>query len=294
MKKMFVLLAMFCLCFQTIAVYAATPDFSGDWELDISRSTLPGAMQIESMTLKVRQTEKNLQFESLAKTSQKADAETKPKTGFLTQTASFNLENEATDSSGGGDAAAPREKASVTADGRLNLIIVRNFQNEMGSFTMKTNEIWELLDAGETLKVTRYTESPRGATNAEMYFTKKYSSAPYSGETTAENKTYQAPAVSGASKIPKKISGGVLNGKAISLPAPEYPAAARAVSANGAVNVQVTISEQGEIVSAAAVSGHPLLRQAAEQAARKAKFAPTLLQGVPVTVTGIIVYNFVP
>jgi len=91
----------------------------------------------------------------------------------------------------------------------------------------------------------------------------------------------------------KKISGGVLNGKAQSLPIPAYPAAARAVGASGAVNVQVTIDEQGNVVSAAAVSGHPLLRQAAEQAARAAKFNATLLSGQPVSVTGVLVYNFV-
>jgi len=94
-------------------------------------------------------------------------------------------------------------------------------------------------------------------------------------------------------KIPKTISGGVLNGKAINLPKPAYPAAAKAVKASGAVNVQVTVSEKGDVVSASAISGHPLLRQAAEQAARSAKFAPTLLSGNPVRVTGVIVYNFV-
>jgi len=94
--------------------------------------------------------------------------------------------------------------------------------------------------------------------------------------------------------VPKKISGGVLNGKATSLPKPPYPPAARAVRASGAVNVQVTISESGSVVSASAVSGHPLLRQAAEQAARQARFAPTTLSGQAVSVTGVIVYNFVP
>ncbi|MGI8786547.1 MAG: TonB family protein [Pyrinomonadaceae bacterium] len=94
--------------------------------------------------------------------------------------------------------------------------------------------------------------------------------------------------------VPKKISGGVLNGKATSLPKPPYPPAAKAVRASGAVTVQVTINEQGSVVSASAVSGHPLLRQAAEQAARQARFAPTLLSGQPVSVTGVIVYNFVP
>ena len=89
------------------------------------------------------------------------------------------------------------------------------------------------------------------------------------------------------------ISGGVVNGKAKNLAIPAYPAAAKAVGAEGAVNVQVTIDENGDVVSASAVSGHPLLRSAAEQAARASKFSPTMLEGQPVRVTGIIIYNFV-
>jgi protein TonB len=93
---------------------------------------------------------------------------------------------------------------------------------------------------------------------------------------------------------PKTISGGVLNGKAISLPKPTYPAAARAVRASGAVQVQVLIDETGKVVSASAAGGHPLLQQAAVAAARGARFSPTLLSGQPVKVSGIITYNFVP
>lgn len=92
----------------------------------------------------------------------------------------------------------------------------------------------------------------------------------------------------------KTISGGVLNGKATNLVKPPYPAAAKAVRASGAVNVQVTIDENGNVISASAVSGHPLLRASAVQAARSSKFAPTLLGGKPVKVTGVVVYNFTP
>jgi len=93
---------------------------------------------------------------------------------------------------------------------------------------------------------------------------------------------------------PKTISGGVLNGKAVSLPKPPYPPAARAVRASGAVSVQVLIDESGRVVSASAASGHPLLQAAAVSAARQARFSPTLLSGQPVKVSGIITYNFVP
>jgi len=93
--------------------------------------------------------------------------------------------------------------------------------------------------------------------------------------------------------VPKIITKGVVNSGAISLPKPPYPPAAKAVRAAGAVQVQVTIDENGNVISASAVSGHPLLQQAAVSAARQAKFRPTLLSGTPVKVTGIIVYNFV-
>jgi periplasmic protein TonB len=84
-----------------------------------------------------------------------------------------------------------------------------------------------------------------------------------------------------------------LNGKAISLPRPAYPAIARAARASGTVTVQVTIDESGKVISARAVGGHPLLQQSAVQAAYGARFSPTKLAGEPVKVTGVITYNFV-
>ncbi len=90
------------------------------------------------------------------------------------------------------------------------------------------------------------------------------------------------------------LSGGGLNAKAVFLPKPEYPAEAQAAKASGSVKVQVLIDEAGNVVWAVAVSGHPSLRSAAEGAARVARFSPTYLAGVPVKVSGVITYNFVP
>jgi TonB family protein len=104
----------------------------------------------------------------------------------------------------------------------------------------------------------------------------------------AEVKTETPVAVSHA-----PISGGVLNSKALSLPQPAYPPAARAGHASGAVTVQVSIDEKGNVTSASAMSGHPLLRATATAAARQARFAPTKLSGQPVKVNGVITYNFV-
>lgn len=92
----------------------------------------------------------------------------------------------------------------------------------------------------------------------------------------------------------RPVNGGVITGKATTLPKPEYPAAARAVRAGGTVVVHVIVDENGDVTAAAAVSGHPLLRAAAVEAAKAAKFAPTCLAGECVKVSGMVVYNFVP
>lgn len=84
------------------------------------------------------------------------------------------------------------------------------------------------------------------------------------------------------------INGGVLNGKAIYLPLPEVPPG----DAVGTVMVQVLIDEQGAVVSARAISGPPQLQAAAVNAARFARFSPTMLMGEPVKVSGTLMYNF--
>jgi protein TonB len=91
---------------------------------------------------------------------------------------------------------------------------------------------------------------------------------------------------------PPTISKGVITGQAKNLPKPNYSAAAKAVGASGDVQVQVLIDERGNVVSASAISGNPLLKADSVKAAYQAKFNPTLLSGQPVKVTGIIVYRF--
>jgi Gram-negative bacterial TonB protein C-terminal len=58
------------------------------------------------------------------------------------------------------------------------------------------------------------------------------------------------------------------------------------------VLVQVLIDEEGNVIAAKALEGHPLLQAVSVAAAREAKFSPTLLEGEPVKVTGVIQYNF--
>jgi protein TonB len=93
--------------------------------------------------------------------------------------------------------------------------------------------------------------------------------------------------------VPKVVSKGPITGLALSLPKPPYPQIAKQAGAHGPVNVQVLIDETGKVVSAKAVSGHPLLLAAAQQAAYGARFSPTKLGDQAVKVSGVITYNFV-
>ncbi len=95
-------------------------------------------------------------------------------------------------------------------------------------------------------------------------------------------------------KITQPIIGGVVNGKALTLPKPEYPEEARKTKLSGVVMVEVLIDEAGKVVSAKTISGleNTTFRIAAEAAAMKATFSPTTLKEQPVKVSGVINYNF--
>jgi len=111
--------------------------------------------------------------------------------------------------------------------------------------------------------------------------------------TPVEKPSEEQPAPRAEKKPKPIVSKGPLNGVAKYLPKPIYTAAAKAVRAQGSVLVQVTIDERGNVISANAVKGHPMLVGEAEKAARNAKFSPTTLSDVPVKVTGVITYNFI-
>ena len=117
---------------------------------------------------------------------------------------------------------------------------------------------------------------------------------PGTGETkpdpNAPNPTNNQPPNPGNDRQKKgPINGGMLNGKAIYLPVPEVPAG----EATGVVIVAIVVDEQGSVIEARAISGPQPLHAAAVNAARLARFSPTMLMGEPVRVSGTLSYNFV-
>lgn len=92
---------------------------------------------------------------------------------------------------------------------------------------------------------------------------------------------------------PQRVASQVLVSKIISLPKPAYPIIAKQARIQGAVNVQILVDEQGKVISAQAISGVAMLTPAAREAAMRARFTPTILNGQPVKIQGVITYNFV-
>lgn len=91
---------------------------------------------------------------------------------------------------------------------------------------------------------------------------------------------------------PVRLPSSVLQGKAVVRRTPNYPPLARQIRLAGSVSVEVMLGLDGRVEAARAISGHPLLVSAAVEAAREWRFEPTLLNGSPVRVSGVIVFNF--
>jgi TonB family protein len=91
---------------------------------------------------------------------------------------------------------------------------------------------------------------------------------------------------------PLRVISQILQGKAIERVVPSYPELGKKIRLQGDVSVEVIVSPDGRVESARAVSGHPMLASAAVDAARRWRFGPTLLNGIPVPVTGVIVFVF--
>lgn len=86
---------------------------------------------------------------------------------------------------------------------------------------------------------------------------------------------------------------GTVKNKAVLIVKPEYPTAARQSGAEGIVRVQVTIDEEGNVITAKTVTGETDLVAVAEDAARRSKFVLARdPSGQPVQSDGILTYTF--
>ncbi|HEV2800465.1 MAG TPA: TonB family protein, partial [Pyrinomonadaceae bacterium] len=134
--------------------------------------------------------------------------------------------------------------------------------------------------------------APTSETNAPQSSQSQSTPQPSPSQSSKESPQTSTPQ-NGSPNTPKTpLSVGLLNSRALSLPKPIYPPMGRQLRVEGVVKVSVVVDEAGKVISARAESGHTLLQAAAVQAARQARFAPTLVAGQPVAISGFITYTF--
>jgi TonB family protein len=188
-----------------------------------------------------------------------------------------------------GNRIVQRTEGRLYRDGQGRTRQERTFR-QGGSNTEK-----QMISIYDPVAGAMFTLDPQTRTASKMNIFKRTSMTGSAG---------QGPAMTGATTVtatdvatagaPKKISvsGGVLQGTAIHKVQPPYPPIAKAARASGAVQVQVGVNEAGYVIDATVLSGHPLLREAAVEAAKQWQFKPTELGGTPVKVQGVLTFNF--
>ena len=99
-------------------------------------------------------------------------------------------------------------------------------------------------------------------------------------------------AVGFAQEAPKKITRSeALNAVSVKVQ-PDYPPVARQLRMQGAVELQVTIGETGEVTKVDIVSGNPVLTAPAAQAIKRWKFKPFVENGKAISVVAPIAVDF--
>ena len=178
MKKIVFLTAMFCLL--TISAFAQDKkvDFSGNWMLKLGESD-----RIESLTMNVTQSEKDIKIETTVKRKPPSEGGGQlygPEGSFGRGggfngdvTTTYSLDGKETKAQSGGQGRKITLKAKFEKDGKLKLSSSRSFETPNGEISITTKETWSLSEDGKTLNVKRDMETPRGTNSSEMVFMKK-------------------------------------------------------------------------------------------------------------------------
>ena len=186
MKKIFFLTAI--LAALTLSSYgqAKPANFSGTWNLDIPKSQMNERMRIESLTMTVVQSDKELKVTSETKRpGPPADASQpgpngpgggrRGMRGFGSDgTVAYSLDGKETivEIDGPNGKMPIKYTASLEA-GKANLTSSRSFSGPMGDITATTKEVWTLSPDGKILTVARTQTTPRGESTSTLVFVKK-------------------------------------------------------------------------------------------------------------------------
>lgn len=177
MKRLLLLTAFFCLGVAS-GMAQASPDFSGTWTLDISKSKLDERSRIESMKLTVTQTAKDITIVPETKRQAPPDGGMGRGGGRAglgaDSTFTYTLDGKETKTElASAMGAVPVTLKAVSEGGKLKLTSTRTFNTQMGEMTMTTQEVWSLSADGKTLTVEREQQTPRGTNSSTHVFAKQ-------------------------------------------------------------------------------------------------------------------------
>jgi periplasmic protein TonB len=98
--------------------------------------------------------------------------------------------------------------------------------------------------------------------------------------------------VAWAQEATKKVSNSEASSAAVTKVAPEYPAMAKQLKIQGAVELEAVVTEAGAVEKVSIVSGNPVLTKSAVEALKKWKFTPFQQDGKVVKAVAQITMNF--
>lgn len=142
--------------------------------------------------------------------------------------------------------------------------------------------------------------APPGVTSGHEY------SQSYVGSSPAALRTYRDPdsAIAGDFRGTRPaveerirnvdVSSGMMGGNLISAPTPEYPTLARLAHVSGEVVIQAVVAKNGTVLATHVMRGNRLLRGAAQDAVRRWRFKPYVMDGHPVEISTIVTVRFKP
>jgi periplasmic protein TonB len=93
-------------------------------------------------------------------------------------------------------------------------------------------------------------------------------------------------------KRPIRLGSSMKPPQLIFSPLPEYPVLAKEAHIAGTVVIEAIIDEHGNVIEARAISGHPVLVQAALKAVSRRRYEPTILDGEPIPIELTIEVSF--
>jgi outer membrane biosynthesis protein TonB len=193
----------------------------------------------------------------------------------------------------------PQSAQDAGVDGKIRLTFTVDKNGEAKGFTVLSGPAWpcgtkpskaidDALDAvKENIRATRFSPAIKNGKPVSSDVTMTF----LIGDAYDAWVKKRDAKMQGTGKI---VKHGIVNGRALSLPIPDIPAGAGRIMIRITVYVDVLIDEEGNVIRAGATSGGFALQEASRNAACRAKFSPTLVDGAPIKVAGMVTYNFVP